>query len=423
MAVSYRAGAVANNGQTSSSANFPFTIPLSAVVGDTMLVILDQNQGSRVYTAPTPASGPAWVELLGPDTNGATYNMTTAIFVKDVVSGEPGTTVTFTSNGSSRGDGSMGVFTGTSAAQAFATGPAQVTTPGTTLTSPAITTTVANTMVVTLWALKAISSVSPTLSTPTGYTAGSGSTSATNYGSSPTTSGNYTTEVFYQTTPGAAGSYGGDSSTASAAAVSNVYSVGLPPLSSNGTLALSGSGSMASTPTSMTVAAPQSLSGSGALNLAGSPAMPGSMSLSGSDSGLSLAGSPRITGQLGTSGSTSLGLATPVGGVLSLTGASQLVMSSGTGQLYVFNGPVFYEYAPFQMFAHWSRLVFEIAYGETVWRDSTGTWHQQYAPTSDQLAGALAVYAGGRRYHLTDQQLADLTAGGYGGYITLENIP
>jgi hypothetical protein len=84
---------------------------------------------------------------------------------------------------------------------------------------------------------------------------------------------------------------------------------------------------------------------------------------------------------------------------------------------YVFTGPVTYEYRPMQLYPP-SRLVSQIPFGHTVWRDTAGTWHDQYAPGLDQLAGATDVYGGGRVYTLTDAQRAALIAGGYGAYIT-----
>jgi len=78
--------------------------------------------------------------------------------------------------------------------------------------------------------------------------------------------------------------------------------------------------------------------------------------------------------------------------------------------------------------------------GITVWRDPTGTYHQtQYpyhggafyrtfydgqviADTTDDpnesLANATEVYIGGASYPITDQQATDLTAAGYGAFIT-----
>jgi hypothetical protein len=84
---------------------------------------------------------------------------------------------------------------------------------------------------------------------------------------------------------------------------------------------------------------------------------------------------------------------------------------------YVFVGPSFLDWRPFEFFSR-LRLSYATPLGMTVWRDATGTWQQKFAPTLDDLAGATVVYGGGRQWPLNDQQAADLTAGGYGAYIT-----
>jgi hypothetical protein len=89
---------------------------------------------------------------------------------------------------------------------------------------------------------------------------------------------------------------------------------------------------------------------------------------------------------------------------------------------YVFTGPVTYEYRPMQLYPP-SRLVASVPFGHTVWRDATGTWHDQYAPDQTLLVGATDVYPGGREHVLTDAQHADLVAGGYGAYITSKPGP
>jgi hypothetical protein len=77
--------------------------------------------------------------------------------------------------------------------------------------------------------------------------------------------------------------------------------------------------------------------------------------------------------------------------------------------------------------------------GITVWRDQLGTYHQSqmpyqgggvdkhfnddettYIPDTDvnSLANATEVYIGGSSYNITSQQATDLTAAGYGAFIT-----
>lgn len=410
MAVTYVAGAVANNGQTVGTNTAAFTVPASAQAGDTAIVSLQQNSGSATFTPPS-----GWTRLSGPDYTNS--NIATVVYAKDLVAGDLGGTASFTSSVSARLPGIMDVFRGTATSLASLTY-AQLTAAGTTLTSPTITTTAAGTGIYNIWGPRSgFAAPSPTITVPANHTAVS--VSASQFATAP----NAGMQGSYLTTPGAAGSYGGQTATSSGSVTANNYTIALPASTVTGTLNTSGSGSAGFTQSAMTVTgASATMSGSNTLGLSGSPTMPGSLGVSGSSS-LSLLGSPAMSGAMATSGSATVSFTQPVGGSLALTGAGALSLS-GVGQLYIFAGPSIYEYAPFQPFtARWSRLVFEIAYGQTVWRAADGTWHQQYAPTADQLAGALAVYPGGRVYHLTDQQLADLTAGGYGGYITLENMP
>lgn len=71
-----------------------------------------------------------------------------------------------------------------------------------------------------------------------------------------------------------------------------------------------------------------------------------------------------------------------------------------------------------------SLLAFSVPYGQTVWRDSTGTWQQKYAPNlAVDLAGASVVYPGGRIHFLSDSARTALTAAGYAANISLTERP
>lgn len=86
---------------------------------------------------------------------------------------------------------------------------------------------------------------------------------------------------------------------------------------------------------------------------------------------------------------------------------------------WLFQGPVFIDVVPLAFTLPRSLLNQQLAYGETVWRDAQGAWHQQFAPTFDQLVGADRVYSGGRDYWLTSDQADELQAAGFGDYLTL----
>lgn len=84
---------------------------------------------------------------------------------------------------------------------------------------------------------------------------------------------------------------------------------------------------------------------------------------------------------------------------------------------WTFEGPYVWDVRPIVAYPP-TRLMIRLAYGETVWRDAQGAWHQKYAPSPSELDGATAVYAGGRHHELTLAQRNALIAGGFGAYIT-----
>lgn len=85
--------------------------------------------------------------------------------------------------------------------------------------------------------------------------------------------------------------------------------------------------------------------------------------------------------------------------------------------MYVFTGPVVYDYRPLEVTWPPNRLVAYYAYGKTVWRDAAGGWHDKYAPSPDDLDGADRIYPGGRLNPVTQEQAAELVAAGYGDYL------
>lgn len=217
MAVTYRAGATANDGQTSTGSSAAVVIPATAQIGDVALFCMVQNSGSSLFTAPA-----GWTLKRGPDTINS--NLRTAIWVKQLVSGEPGSTVTFTSNVGARLPGAMVVFAGTSAALASAVEISTKTTAGTSVTSPPIATAVDYSGIVGFWVLRDnTASPSATLTVPATHTAGA--VSKTAFGSAP----NYTVASSYRTTPGVAGTYGTTTGTASESVTAVVYYLALAP--------------------------------------------------------------------------------------------------------------------------------------------------------------------------------------------------
>jgi len=56
--------------------------------------------------------------------------------------------------------------------------------------------------------------------------------------------------------------------------------------------------------------------------------------------------------------------------------------------------------------------------GYSVIRDAAGGYTQVAEPDDDDIKFSSAFYMGGRSYVLSDQEVTDLTAAGYGSYIT-----
>lgn len=86
---------------------------------------------------------------------------------------------------------------------------------------------------------------------------------------------------------------------------------------------------------------------------------------------------------------------------------------------WTFEGPVVEEIRPIVTSWPPTRLTVALLYGQTVWRDADGAWHQKFGPSFDELVGATAVYQGGRKYEGLDlEQALDLIEGGFGDYLT-----
>ena len=218
MAVAYVAGATANHNQSSVTTTAAVTIPAGAAAGQTALFCMVQNSGSSTLSAPA-----GWTLMRGPDTINS--NVRAAIWKKDLVSGDPGTTVNFTSDVGARLPGAMLVFSGSSAADTTIVEMATVTSASTSLTSPSITTTVNGSMIAGFWCLRdATASPSPDLTVPATHTARA--VAKTNFGASP----NFTVQSSHRTATVSAGTYGGSTATATEASTAIIYYVALAPV-------------------------------------------------------------------------------------------------------------------------------------------------------------------------------------------------
>jgi hypothetical protein len=282
-----------SDGTTTGGTSTTGTVPsATTAVGDTAIFFMCQNAGSSaVFTAPT-----GWSTVAGPDQTGSTSAERTQVYGKDLVSGDLGSSVTFSSSGSgTRTFGVLVIFRGTSLASITAPAATTNTTNTTSITSPAVTTTVASSWVVGLWAVRvATAAPAPTLSYPGTETFIDRSRTAF------TASPNYTAEVSRLTTPGAAGSYGGITATASATTSNqHAYTLIVPPggTGQSGTATAAGTGA-ATVGNLVTHPYAESAAGVGSVTVSGlvtkidgvlAPAGVGSVTVTGATSGGSAA--------------------------------------------------------------------------------------------------------------------------------------
>lgn len=162
-------------------------------------------------------------------------------------------------------------------------------------------------------------------------------------------------------------------------------------MNQTGTVAFTGAGALSAAPS-------VGFNGVGALTVAGTPGGRATVTLTGAGALTATPGPPAI--------------AAPVP-----LGSSGLLLVSGYGATYTFVGPVILEVRPLRVEYPRSLLTQVVPYGESVWQDADGVWHQQFAPSWDQLQGAQVVYSGGREYNLGADEAAALRAAGFGQYV------
>lgn len=194
MSATLRSASPLVDNSTAQIGSVDFTIPAGAAVGDIVLFGLSQNTGVETFTPPA-----GWTSLAGPLVTAS--NLNTQVFVKKLVGGDPGSTVTFTASGGGRMTAAYQVIQNVDAVSeivvASATGTALAA-------SPTVTTTEADCFLSTFWFVRAATTV------PVNITPGANSTedaeSNTNFGTSP----NLAVAANHRTAnTGAAGSYGG----------------------------------------------------------------------------------------------------------------------------------------------------------------------------------------------------------------------
>jgi PKD repeat protein len=181
-----------------------------------------QNSGSSTFTAPA-----GWTPVFPDGPKTINTNLRTQVWVKDLVSGDIGATVAFTSSVGARLPGVLAIVSGRSSADLIAEFNAIATADSTVpylVTSPVINTLVDNSDVVGFWVLRDPTGIpAPSLTVPASHTADS--VAKTNFAASP----NYTIQASHRTTPGPAGPYGGSTAESTEPVTAIIIYLALPP--------------------------------------------------------------------------------------------------------------------------------------------------------------------------------------------------
>lgn len=101
----------------------------------------------------------------------------------------------------------------------------------------------------------------------------------------------------------------------------------------------------------------------------------------------------------------------------------RILAGQGDGRRYewTFQTPTDYEHQPFSPIFP-NVLTYTLPYSMTVWQDASGQWHQMRGPNPTLLSGALRIYEGGRLHVLSSDDIAILTAAGYGDNLVLQEM-
>jgi hypothetical protein len=343
MAASVRVEVPIGDAQTAATANPTLAIPGTAAAGDIVFVTL--NAGGTGTTLTTPSG---WTLITGPNvfSGNNQWNLW-----KKLVSGDPGSTVTFGLSASVRCNGlgtivQGGTDTGILFADLSDTGG------GATTVTPTIASVPAGALYVVhfCWT-RATASPAPDITVAAPYSQATGARTATNYGNSP----EFSNEAAYEAAA-TAGTYGGDTLSTVNAGVGWNYAVAVPTgtvaASGSGSITLGGSPSAQAAPTAAgsitlagTATGSKPASGSGSITLGGTatplgPHAAGSITLGGAPSAQAR---PTAAGAITLAGSTApKASASAVGGAISLAGspAAKAVASAVSGAISLSGGPV-----------------------------------------------------------------------------------
>lgn len=226
--MAWRAAATGNDGGTTNTATCAITVPGTAVAGDVAVAFLEINLAAGATFTPPASDG--WTLRAGPNNTGT--NVLTALYTKTLVSGDVGAVKTFTCSAAGRFLGVMEVLSGVAESSIVIPAFTSDNTAGTTIPMPSVTTTAASSDVLQFLALRnGTNTTASTITTPTGFTLdGSAATGAVNP--------SFSAIGLHLTTPGAAGSYGGETVTTAQSVTGSTYTVAFaPPTSTSVALA------------------------------------------------------------------------------------------------------------------------------------------------------------------------------------------
>lgn len=224
--MAFRAFTALNSGATNQPSTISSVVPASCVAGDVLIITGQQSRGTNTLTVAN--SGPSTPSLVsGPQVTDA--NNTVYVWVLTLASGDLGATITINAPSGGYFDGSLHAFSGVQRTGMLSQ-VTNVSTAATSVTTPTVTTTVANCDIVQILALRSATTTSATATPPATQTRDGAATTGAS-GASPS----FTVVNGHRTTPGAAGSYGGATWTLSQACTGSLFTIALQPTGVSGT--------------------------------------------------------------------------------------------------------------------------------------------------------------------------------------------
>lgn len=201
MSASLYSAATSQDNTTGQPASSDFVIPSGAPLGSIAIFGLTRSVSTDDITTPT-----GWSVLAGPLTTAS--NLTSKIWAKKLVSGDPGSTVSFTAGAGARTTAAWTIVQGADLLSEVVITSSSAANTTSTMTAPTVTTVEANCFIATFFICRAAVTTNVNI-TPTGSQT-EDAESNTNIATSP----NFAMSIAHaNSNSGAAGSYGGFTAT------------------------------------------------------------------------------------------------------------------------------------------------------------------------------------------------------------------